>query len=256
MHISKLILLSVTVLLATGCAQTPTKPVPLTPDFYAEAANSKIGFYTDPIPAANTYFPGASCLLCMAAAEVANSGITEQVQTFSSEKDLQPVSEYIETRLNEEGVSPVIIKQPINWKTLKSFSSNDKTKEYATKDFRSFKTRYNIDKLVILDINTAGVIRSYSSYVPTSAPMGYLYGYIGIIDLSDNSFRMYKSFNIKTMVEGEWDEPDNYPGLTNAYYQSYDILTNNVKEALTAAEAEPANQSNPEAQISDNSEIL
>jgi hypothetical protein len=62
--------------------------------------------------------------------------------------------------------------------------------------------------------------------------MGYLYGEVAIVDLNDNSYKMYQSVNIKTAVVGEWDEPENFPGITTAFYESINTLKQKVMSLL------------------------
>ena len=64
--------------------------------------------------------------------------------------------------------------------------------------------------------------------------MGYLYGEVYIIDLTDNTYSLYQPINIKTPVKGEWDEPDNFPGFTNAYFQTIDAFKLKVDEFFAA----------------------
>jgi hypothetical protein len=222
--------LSLLTLLVIGCAPTPIKPVAIEAQFY-EQKTQKVGVYLDTLPEVNTFFPGAGCLLCLAAAEIANSDVTDHVKTLSVE-DIESIAADVETALKAKGLQPVIISSPINWDNLEEFKTPDELKQYARKDLRPLKQPMGVDKLVVVDINQVGVIRSYSSYVPTSDPMGYLYGEVAIVDLNDNSYKMYQSVNIKTAVVGEWDEPENFPGITTAFYESINTLKQKVMSLL------------------------
>lgn len=230
MSVIKVIALSVLALLAIGCTPAPIKPVALDQGFY-EQNTKEVGVYLDTLPNVNTFFPGAGCLLCIAAAEVANSGVTEHVKSLSVE-DIESIAVDVETALKSRGLKPVIVTSPIDWNTLSKFKAPDELKQYARKDLRPLKQSIGTDKLVLIDINQIGVIRSYSSYIPTSDPMGYLYGEVAIVDLNDNSYKMYQSVNIKTAVIGEWDEPENFPGITTAFYESINTLKQTVMSLL------------------------
>ena len=237
MNSIKVVALSLLVLVITGCAPTPIKPVALEAQFY-EQKTQRVAVYLDTLPEVNTFFPGAGCLLCLAAAEIANSDVTEHVGTFSVE-DIEGIAADVETALKSNGLKPVVVTSPINWDKLKKFNAPkapDELKQYARKDLRPLKQSMGVDKLVLVDINQVGVIRSYSSYIATSAPMGYLYGEAAIVDLNDNSYNMYQSVNIKTAVVGEWDEPENFPGITTAFYESINTLKEKVMSLLTPAD--------------------
>lgn len=230
----KVVALSFLALLVIGCAPAPIKPVPLEAQFY-EQKTHKVGVYLDTLPNVNTFFPGAGCLLCLAAAEVANSDVTEHVKTFSVE-DIKSIAADVEMALKSKDLKPIVVTSPINWDKLEDFKAPDELKQYARKDLRSLKQSLGVDKMVLIDINQVGVIRSYSSYIPTSDPMGYLYGEVAIVDLTDNSYNMYQSVNIKTAVVGEWDEPKNFPGITTAFYESINTLKQKVMSLLKPAD--------------------
>ncbi len=227
MKLSHLLFLLITTLFATGCSVSPQKPISLDTQFY-NVKSEKIGLYLDTIPKANTYFPGASCLLCLAAAEIANSDLTEHVQGLpNSEVDIS--LNIVEEILKANGLEVVRVEQPINISELKKFSTDNELIPYARKDFRSLKSSLGVDKLVVIDINRLGIYRSYSAYLPTSDPLGYVAGNISVIDLSDNQYKLYEPVNIKTKVKGEWDEPNQFPGVTTAYFQSTEVLKEKVK---------------------------
>lgn len=234
MDIVKAFALSLVALLAVGCTSAPIKPVSLDEHFYKEKTQ-KVGVYLDTLPKTNTYFPGAGCLLCLAAAEIANSSVTDHVQALSVE-DIEGIVADVDNALKDKGLEPVLVSSSIDLKKMEKFSAPDagpdQVIQYARKDFRSLKHSLGVDKLVLIDINTVGVIRSYSSYIPTTGPMGYIYGEIAIIDLNDNSYKMYESVNIKTAVVGEWDEPSTFPGITTAFYEAINTLKQRVKALM------------------------
>jgi len=234
MDIIKAFTLSLVVFLAVGCTSAPIKPVSLDEHFYKEKTQ-KVGIYLDTLPKVNTYFPGAGCLLCLAAAEIANSSVTDHVQALSIE-DIDDIVADVESALDEKGLESVLVTKKMDLEKMSKFSAPDagpdQVIQYARKDFRSLKSSLGVDKLVLIDINQVGVIRSYQSYIPTTGPMGYLYGEVAIIDLNDNSYKMYESVNIKTVVVGEWDEPTTFPGITTAFYEALNILKERVKTLM------------------------
>ncbi len=227
MKLAKLLSIAVVALLAVGCSMTPQKPVPLENDFFKDNS-AKIGIYIDTLPRVNTYFPGASCLLCIAAAEAANSDMTGHVQTLSGD-EINEIYTIIEGILKKHSFSVVKVEDSIKINDLKSFSSKDEIIPYARKDFTPLKEKLGVDKLVIVDVNALGVYRAYSAYVPTTDPMGYIWGALSVVDLSDNQYNLYQAINIKTPVTGEWDEPKDFPGVTTAFYKSIEILKGQVK---------------------------
>src|SRR5215472_7523152 len=71
--------------LLSGCASTPQGPVPASAEFIA-AHSGRIGVVMSPLPKVDTSFPGAYCLLCLAAASMANSALTSHTHTLTAEE--------------------------------------------------------------------------------------------------------------------------------------------------------------------------
>jgi hypothetical protein len=61
-------------------------------------------------------------------------------------------------------------------------------------------------------------VRNYSAYISRGDPIAELVGTISVVNLSTNKYDFYAQINQSRGAEGKWDEPPNFPGLTNAYY--------------------------------------
>lgn len=202
-----------------GCASKPIPPTPLNKNFY-EDKNSKISVIVTSPAKVDTYLFGADCLLCYAAAAAANSSLTSHMQTLPT-TDFTNVNAEILKVLQEKGKIAEISTASPNFEKLKSF----KTKEngFADVDYRVLKDVLKTDKLLLVQISRLGASRSYASYVPTGAPVGSVAGKILIVDLNTNKLELYMPINVDMSVQGEWDEPKNFPGVTNAYYQAIEM---------------------------------
>jgi hypothetical protein len=123
--------------------------------------------------------------------------------------------------LQDKGKIAEMSTASLNLEKLKSF----KTKEngFADVDYRVLKDVLKTDKLLLVQISRLGASRSYASYVPTGAPVGSVAGKILIVDLNTNKLELYMPINVDMSVQGEWDEPKNFPGVTNAYYQAIEM---------------------------------
>jgi hypothetical protein len=207
--------LSMTILLA-GCATPPQRPVDVTPQTLSPSAG-KIGVVMTPLPKVDTHLPGAGCLLCMAAASVANSSLTDYSHTLSYE-DLSSLKGMTADLVGKKNPNVVVIDQPLNLSTLPDAKS--KGPNIARKDFSSLKQKYNVDKLLVIDIQEVGFVRTYSSYFPTSDPKGELVGTGYIVDLNTNTYEWYLPIRVEISSDGKWNEPPKFPGLTNAYFQA------------------------------------
>lgn len=206
--------------LISGCASNPITPLSLSGDFY-QTQGKKIGVYFDDLPETNTTFPGAGCLLCLAAAATANSSLTKHVKTLPNE-ELKTIKDEVKNVLADKGMQVISIDQPIDFKNLKKVKSTDKNMYFAPKDMRPLKEKYGVDELVVIDFSFVGVQRSYSSYIPNGGPLANVSGMLTMVNLDTNTYTIYQPISILVPVQGEWDEPPSFPGVTTSYYEALD----------------------------------
>lgn len=213
------LLFTAIVILLSGCATAPQQPVQLDPSKLT-SQNSRLGIAMTALPKIDTQLPGAGCLLCMAVASAANSELTTYTRTLPYE-DLPTLKNSLADIIRNKGVDVTIIEEDLSIDGLPD--NNSKGPVVAKKDFSSFKKKYNIDKLLVINITSLGFLRTYSAYIPTSDPQGALQGEGYIVNLSDNTYEWYMPVNILKSTDGKWDEPPKFPGLTNAYFQALEI---------------------------------
>jgi hypothetical protein len=199
-----------------GCAATPQGPIALSGDVIARH-EGRVGVVMSALPKVDTSFPGASCLLCLGVASVANSSLTSHTHTLGTDDVVSYKANLIDA-LRKKGLDVTDIPGPLDVGKLPS--AHEKVSGHATKDFTSLKARYGVDKLCVLEVTQLGFERSYAAYVPTSDPQAIVRGQAYLIDLSSNAYDWYQSVNVTTTAEGKWDEPPAFPGLTNAYFQA------------------------------------
>ena len=189
---------SCALLLLTGCA-TPQQPALPMKSSTISAAGSKIGVAMTPLPKVDTHLPGASCLLCIAAASIANSSLTAHAKTLPYD-DLAKLKETIAELVRARGGVPVVIGEPLRLDDLpKSAVAGE---NFARKDFSSVQKKYGIDKLLLVDLTQLGFERTYSAYIPTSAPLGVLRGSGSLIDLKTNALEWYRRWREARTVAG------------------------------------------------------
>jgi hypothetical protein len=63
-----------------------------------------------------------------------------------------------------------------------------------------------------------GFVRNYAAYISKGEPTADLSGTVSVVDLSTNTYDYYLEINQSKGAEGNWDEPPDFPALTNAYY--------------------------------------
>lgn len=184
------------------------------------AQGSRIGVAMTPLPKVDTYLPGASCLLCIAAASIANSSLTKYAQTLPYE-DLPKLKETVAELIRKRGAEPVMIVEEVRLDKLPDNPAKGENR--ARKDFSSLQKQYRIDKLLLIDLTVLGFERTYSAYIPTSDPKGLLRGSGALIDLKTGALEWYLPIDVIRSADGAWDEPPKFPGLTNAYFQVIEL---------------------------------
>lgn len=228
MNLFKMLAACAVALTMVGCATAPIQPKSLDANFYADKT-SKVGVMVKLPEKNDTYLDGADCLLCYAAAAAANSSLTNHINTLPLD-EIGGVRGDVVAVLSTKGKAVEEVKAPIDVEKLPKFKS--KEPGFAEKDFRGLKDTLKVDKLLVLLINRAGALRTYSAYIPTSDPQGHVSGVMMIVDLNTNKLDLYQNVASTVPVQGNWDEPKVFPGVTNAYYQAVENAKVFVKEKL------------------------
>lgn len=202
-----------------GCVVAPQQPVQMNQEVFS-SKTTRVGVAMTPLPKVDTQFPGAACLLCLAAASVANSSLTAYTKTLPYE-DIPKLKNDIAELVKKKGSEVRIIEEDINVDDLPSYTKEGAT--IARKDYSAIGKKYNLDKLIVVDVRTLGIYRTYSAYIPTSEPYAVLSGAGYIVNLSDNNYDWYLPVNINKNSDRPWDEAPNFPGLSNAYFQALEM---------------------------------
>jgi hypothetical protein len=202
-----------------GCVTAPQAPIEYSQDALS-AKSGRVGVAMSTLPKVDTEFPGASCLLCYAAAAAANSSLTSYAHTLPYE-DLPKLKNDMADALRKKGVDAIVIADPVD---VEALSKNENAgPNLARKDFSPLKSKYMVDKLLMIQITNMGFIRTYSAYVPTSEPKAELHGTGYLVNLKNNAYEWYMPVNVSKAADKNWDEPPQFPGLTNAYYQMLEV---------------------------------
>jgi len=209
-------LVAVAGLLIGGCATPPQAPVNFAPAALADA-NSKVGVVMTVVAKPDTSFPGASCLLCIAAASAMHSSLTDATRTWATE-DIAGFGKGLADKMLLRGMKVTYFPAPVNLQQLPDAKAEGPNK--ARKDFSPLKAQLGVDRLVVINVRFSGVTRSFSAYFPTSEPQAIVSGEAFMVNLNDNVYEWFEPFEILRRAEGKWDEPPKYPGLANAYFQA------------------------------------
>lgn len=233
-NIATLVVITLSALLV-ACVGTPQQPVAISESFW-QGSEKKVGIVMSAIPTADVHLPGAACLLCIAVAEAANSSISKQVESFSTDS-LDELPSVLGETLDKKQIPFVFIEEPVEVTSLPKFSS--KEANIAKRNFSEYKSKYNITHLLVVDIQQVGIIRNYANYVATSDPQGVFQASSYLVDLANNAYTWYKPVAIRKSVADGWDEPPAFPGLTNAYYQAIELGKESIITPLAADRIEP-----------------
>jgi len=214
-------------LLLGACATAPQSPVSLTSD--ALSHGTRVGVAMTKMPKVDTEFPGAGCLLCLAAASVANSSLTSYTHTLNPE-ELPKLKDKVADLVRKKGgdVEVIVVAEDLDVRQLKKFDGSGTN--LAKQNFGPLKDKYKVDKLIVIDIAELGFVRNYASYIPTGEPRAELHGTLSMVNLSSNAYELYVPLQLEKTAEGAWDEAPKFPGLTNAYYQVLEL----GKDAVTS----------------------
>lgn len=211
---------STAILFLTGCATKPQLPVALKPAALS-APGTRIGVAMTALPQVDTDFPGANCLLCIAAASMANSSLTTHAKTLGYE-DLARLKALLAELIRKRGGEPVVIAEDIKFDAYPERKVGEGVDE-SRRDFSALQVKHKIDKLLLVNIYAIGFQRTYAAYFPTSDPKAILAGSGALIDLKTQKYDWYKPVAIVRASDGAWDEPPKFPGLSNAYFQMLEL---------------------------------
>lgn len=210
--------------LTAGCAEAPVASVQLAPDAINKESG-RIGVVMSAIPKVTTNFPGASCLLCLATASMSNSALTKHTETLGAE-DLPKVKDAVAALLRKK--DPQVVALPDNIDVQKLRDYGGKEPGMARKDFRPLREKYQVDKLIVIDILSLGIVRPYSAYIAAGDPKAECHGRLYMVNLNDNSYELNVPLDIVKSADGAWSEPPKFPGLTNAYYQVLEMTRDSI----------------------------
>ncbi len=210
-----------------GCGTTPQPTVELQANHFTNK-EKKIGFYFQRGDKATTHIFGASCLLCYGVASSLTSSLDKHLATLPV-SDIDSLKTLIQDEFKERSDYVTTLDDPKLLDKLPKFKGE---LGFAKQDFRGLKDKFDIDVLVVANFDSFGAYRSFSSYVPNGDPQGYLKGVVYTIDLNTNQYLQYRLVDEKVQPEGLWDEPDDFPGVTTAYYQAIENVKTLIRNAI------------------------
>jgi uncharacterized protein YcfL len=215
-------------LVLSGCSSLPPQSK-IAADQGLWTSKQKVGIYVGSVPKITTSFPGAGCLLCLASASLANSSLTKQVETYKASQ-LQKTKENLIAKLKTKDIEVIEVDSLVKESAMKKHPAPPN--KHITKDYSIYKTRNNVDQILVVNFSFVGVTRSYSSYIPNGAPLASISAEVYMIDTKTNNYTIFDPINITRGAEGEWDKPPTFPGITNAFYQAEEAAVDQLADTL------------------------
>ncbi|WP_257326310.1 hypothetical protein [Pseudoalteromonas rhizosphaerae] len=223
----KRIIIMVLTVILVGCGTTPQPTVQLEDNHFINQER-KVGLYFIRGDKATTHIYGANCLLCYGVASSLTSSLDNHLESLSTD-DIDSLKGLIEDEFKQRTNYVLAIDDEKLIDKLPKFKGE---LGFAKQDFRGLKDKYDIDILVVANIQRFGAYRSFSSYVPNGDPQGYIQGLVYTVDLNTNQYIQYKSVDEKVQPEGVWDEPAEFPGVTTAYYQAIENVKVLIRKSI------------------------
>ena len=209
------VLLSASAVL-TGCSSFVQKPIDLDAQFWNDK-DPVIGVALSPLPAPQLALTGNQGLLELAINKGVNSKLSDQVSAWELH-DLESLPDEVVASLKAKGLNAKRIPDAID---LTKFKETEKREGYLARNISDLKSKYGVDRVLLISYTTTGAFRSYYSVVPTSVPTPQVGGIGMLVDPKDSRLVWYKPFVVVQPAQCEWDQPG-YSNLSNAFYQALD----------------------------------
>lgn len=222
---------TICVLFLSGCAGKVISPIPYDASALVHQ-EEVIGIVSTRLPDTDMIYPGASCLLCLGAAAAMNSTLSSYAETLDA-SELEGIKKEIAESLEAQGKNVKLINYPLDVKVLKDFSSE--APNTALKDYTTYAKQAGVQHLVVIDFSYLGFQRNYASYIPSSDPFAKVVGKTLFVDGENNTLYWYLPLDIEVSSQGEWDEPEDFPGLTNAFYQALAIAKEQIVTPINSS---------------------
>lgn len=220
--VSRLSLVAMTFVIA-ACATTPQQAIPLQNQVWQRNAD-KVILVVKQTPEPTFSTPGAGCLLCIGVARAAHGSLIEQVESWSPD-ELNTLESSLRLQLEQLGLTV----QTVSWEDIKELPGYGGSEPNAAdKDFSEFARENGASHIVVLKVDSQGVSRNYASYVPTGDPTAKIVGQAYLVSVESNLYEWYQPIETNVKARGEWDEPPNFPGLTNAYFQAIEMVKGDI----------------------------
>ncbi|WP_419661113.1 uncharacterized protein Dvar_15340 [Desulfosarcina variabilis str. Montpellier] len=205
-------MLSIFLIGLSGCA----KNVALKKTLW-EKPDAKVGIAIETLPELHTQQKGGGLgLLEVGINALVNSTLRDHLKETSCDS-FSGIKKKFAGRIKAGGLEPIIIDDYIDVKSLPEVENKQEGKSDI--DVSSLAEKYDVDYLLMLKIKSVGTTRNYFFVIPVGAPKAYCVAGGKLIEGKTNeeywAYTM-KQDEVKVDIEGEWDNPPDYPELDAA----------------------------------------
>jgi hypothetical protein len=120
---------------------------------------------------------------------------------------LDRVKDRIADAFRARGMDVVMIPDTLDIEKYRQTRARDAT--HPAQNFRPVKSRYHVDRLVVLQFDRNDVLFSGTPELPTAAIHGVGY----VVDLETNAYLRYTTVRVDRRVEDDWNDRSQFPGF-------------------------------------------
>lgn len=206
-------LIGVGLIFLAGCATQPN--IRLSEDFWQN--HEKVVVATTKAPKPEVYHSGNQALLEYAISNIATSS------AFSNYVEKSELAWY--ERFSQKFVAQ-LKQHHMNAEVYPDLIDPDQ------KSYTNVITHLDTDRLLVIKLDTIGSIREYNSVIPLGPPQAYCVMTGELLTARGSQILWRYQATVKQPVQGEWDQPPNYPNFRKALESAVDSAQQEVLDSF------------------------
>src|SRR3954470_4588450 len=197
--------------LVAACAVNPA--VQMKEEFWSQTDRSVVVALAN-LPEAMPHKEGPQGLLDLAINNAMADQLSKALKTITLTDSYGQTRSEVVKRMQEKGMKSSVYDKTVDANALKDFHSEDKSRAYASKDFRPLKAELDgADRVLLFTVVAVGTQRSYYGFIPTSRPTAVLNARGEIIDLETNEILWRQMTTDSAAIDDPWDEPPEFSNV-------------------------------------------
>jgi len=217
------VLVLISAVLASACVtkRAPAgEPVPIPASFWRDTG-ARIGVATVALPKGAVHMVGPQDALDQAIANKKGARLVTYLEG-SQPTEFVGVAAAFSSRLRAMGYAVTEIHEPVDPGLYEELRSKAVTSA-ALPGLAALGSRHGVDRVLLLSVDRFGAYRDYFVFVATSGPQALFQVSGCLVDVRSPGLlwrvAMGEEQNL-VPIEGEWDQPPDYPNLTQALHRA------------------------------------